>query len=231
MLKHINQISEQAFILDFGSEINMEINNFVLSFTDYLYSKIENNNFLEIKNCVPSYNKILIQFDPLSDSKSKILDFIYSINQKEIPSIINKKTIEIPICYDEEFALDIIDIEKKVHMPINDIITSHVSTSFYVYMIGFMPGLPFMGDLDKQLSVPRKLSPRLKVPAGSIGIVDKFCVIYPDFSPGGWNIIGRTPQKMFDKNNNHPTYVKPGYNVKFVSITKKQFAKLIIINE
>ena len=74
-------------------------------------------------------------------------------------------------------------------------------------MIGFMPGLPFMGNLDKQLSVPRKLTPRVHVPSGSVGIVDNLCVIYPNQSPGGWNIIGRTPQRMFDKNKKNPTFV------------------------
>ena len=84
MLKNINQISEQAFLLDFGSEINIKTNNFVISLADCILNKIEKDNYLKIKNCVQSYNKILIQFDPLSNTKLKILDFIQSINQKEI---------------------------------------------------------------------------------------------------------------------------------------------------
>ena len=231
MLKQINQISEQAFLLDFGSEINIQINKHVISFANYVLKEIEKDNCLGIKNCVPSYNKILIQFDVLSDTKIKIIDFLHSINQRKIIPINNKKVVEIPICYDDEFALDIVDISKQTQISKRDIIKLHVNTEFYVYMIGFMPGLPFMGDLDKQLAVPRKLSPRIHVPTGSVGIVDNLCVIYPNQSPGGWNIIGRTPQPLFDKNKKNPNFVNAGYSVKFNSISKKQFEKIKTLNE
>ena len=231
MLKHINQISEQAFLLDFGSEINIQINKYVISFTDCILQEIENDNHLGIINCVPSYNKILIQFNPLSDTKLKIINFIHSINQKKITPINNKEIVEIPICYDDEFALDIIDVSKKTRITKSNIIKLHLNTEFYVYMIGFAPGFPFMGNLDKQLSVPRKLTPRVHVPAGSVAIVDNLCVIYPNQSPGGWNIIGRTPQCMFDKNKKNPTFVNAGYSVKFKSISKKQFREMKKNNE
>ena len=123
------------------------------------------------------------------------------------------------------------DIATQTQVSKEEIIKLHLNTKFYVYMIGFMPGFPFMGDLDKRLSVPRKLSPRVHVPAGSVGIVDNLCVIYPNPSPGGWNIIGRTPQKMFDKSNNNPTLVSPGYSIRFKSITKKQFEAIKTISE
>ena len=90
-------------------------------------------------------------------------------------------------------------------------------------MIGFMPGLPFMGDIDESLSVPRKLSPRINVPKGSVAIVDNLCVIYPNNSPGGWNIIGNTPLNLFLKNKKEPTLLKPGNKVKFKSISKNEF--------
>lgn len=231
MIKHISQISEQAFLLDFGSEIKIQINKHVISFTNRILQEIENNNHLEIRNCVPSYNKILIQFDALSSKKTKIRDFLHSLNKKEITTIIKKEIIEIPICYDDKFALDIFDISEQTRIDKSDIIKLHLNTEFYVYMIGFMPGLPFMGNLDKKLSVPRKLSPRVHVPAGSVGIVDNLCVIYPNQSPGGWNIIGRTPQRMFDKNKKNPSIVNAGYLVKFKSISKKQFEEMNINNE
>ena len=116
MLKHINQISEQAFLLDFGSEINIQINKYVISFADCILQEIKKDNHLKIINCVPSYNKILIQFDAFSDTKTKIRDFLYSLNQKEITHVNKKEIVEIPICYDEEFALDIIDVSKKTRI-------------------------------------------------------------------------------------------------------------------
>ena len=161
----------------------------------------------------------------------KVIVFLHSLNQKEITHVNKKEIVEIPICYDDEFALDIIDVSEKTRITKSNIIKLHLSTEFYVYMIGFMPGLPFMGNLDKQLSVPRKLTPRVHVPAGSVGIVDNLCVIYPNQSPGGWNIIGRTPQRMFDKNKKNPTFVNAGYSVKFKSISKKQFGEMNKNNE
>ena len=231
MLKHINQISEQAFLLDFGSEINIQINKYVISFADRILQEIKKDNHLKIINCVPSYNKILIQFDAFSDTKTKIRDFLHSLNQKEIAHVNKNEIVEIPICYDDEFALDIIDVSKKTRITKSNIIKFHLNTEFYVYMIGFAPGFPFMGNLDKQLSVPRKLTPRVHVPAGSVAIVDNLCVIYPNQSPGGWNIIGRTPQCMFDKNKKNPTFVNAGYSVKFKSISKKQFREMKKNNE
>ena len=93
-------------------------------------------------------------------------------------------------------------------------------------MIGFMPGLPFMGDLESNLSVPRLITPRLRVPSRSVGVVEKFCVIYPNESPGGWNIIGRTPLKLFFKDAKNPTLLNPGSSGKFCSISKKEFFEL-----
>ena len=117
----------------------------------------------------------------------------------KIGSKTNNKEVKIPICYDEEFALDIHSVSTKTNLDENVIIKSHLSTNFFVYMIGFMPGLPFMGDLKDNLNVPRLVTPRVRVPARSVGIVEKFCVIYPNQSPGGWNIIGRTPILTRDK--------------------------------
>ena len=96
MLKHINQISEQAFLLDFGSEINIQINKYVISFADCILQAIDKDNHLKIINCVPSYNKILIQFDAFSDTKTKIIDFLHSLNQKEIIHVNKKKSLKYP---------------------------------------------------------------------------------------------------------------------------------------
>ena len=127
--------------------------------------------------------------------------------------------------------MDIKDVSKKTKIDEDLIINSHLSTQFFVYMIGFMPGLPFMGDLETNLNVPRLMTPRLQVPPGSVGIVDKFCVIYPNQSPGGWNIIGRTPIKLFDKNKNKPTLLNPGSKVQICKISKKEFLAIQKTNE
>ena len=226
MIKNINQISEQAFLLDFGNDITREVNQNVLNIFYYISEQIQKNNFLGLKNCAPSYNKLLIHFNPSKQNKEEILNFINNIEFSKIKLNKTIKKLEIPICYDEEFALDIKVVSKKTNIDEDQIINLHLSTNFFVYMIGFMPGLPFMGDLHSDLNVSRLATPRLMIPSGSIGIVEKFCVIYPNESPGGWNIIGRTPIKLFFKNKQKPTLLHPGFKVKFRSISKKEFFKL-----
>tara|TARA_B100001123_G_C14956531_1_gene885887 strand:- start:12 stop:707 length:696 start_codon:yes stop_codon:yes gene_type:complete len=226
MYKSINQISEQAFLIDFGDKVSKEINNNVIDYFKYINSKIKKNNKLKIKNCVPSYNKLLIQFDPININKNKIYDYISSINinKKSKKNLLNIK--KIPICYDEEFALDINNISKIKNLSKDQIINEHLNTKFYVYMLGFMPGFPFMGDLSSKLYLPRLENPRVKVPALSVGIIEKFCGIYPYESPGGWNIIGRIPNKLFFKNKKNLTFLEPGMDVKFFEITKEKFNAL-----
>ena len=226
MIKKINQISEQGFLLDFGSEISKEINQSVINIFYYICNQIQKDNFLDLKNCTPSYNKILLQFNPAKKNKNEIFNFINTIDITKIKFRIRNEEIEIPICYDEEFALDIHSVSKKTNVDENIIIKSHLSTNFFVYMIGFMPGLPFMGDLKSNLSVPRLVTPRLRVPSRSVGIVEKLCVIYPNESPGGWNIIGRTPIRLFFKDKKNPSLLNPGSNVKFRTISKKEFIEL-----
>ena len=226
MIKKINQINEQAFLLDFGSEISKEINQSVINNFYYICNQIQKDNFLDLKNCTPSYNKILLQFNPTKKNKNEIFNFINAIEVSKIGSLNIHKEIEIPICYDEEFALDIHNVSIKTNIDENLIIKSHLSTNFFVYMVGFMPGLPFMGDLKSNLSVSRLITPRVRVPSRSVGVVEKFCVIYPNESPGGWNIIGRTPIRLFFKDKKNPSLLNPGSNVKFRLISKKEFFEL-----
>ena len=231
MIKNINQISEQAFLLDFGNDITKEVNQNVLNIFYYISKKIKKNNFLGLKNCVPSYNKLLIHFNPSKKNKEEIINFINNIEITKVKLESSLKEIDIPICYDEEFSLDIKNVSKKINIDEDIIIKSHLSTNFFVYMIGFMPGLPFMGDLESNLNISRLITPRLLIPSGSVGIVEKFCVIYPNESPGGWNIIGKTPIKLFFKDKKNPTLLNPGSKIKFRSISKKEFFELEKINE
>jgi len=226
MIKNVNQISEQAILLDFGNKITKDINQNVLNTFYYISKKMQKDNFLGLKNCVPSYNKLLIQFHPSKKNKEEIINFINNIEIYKIKENMNAEELEIPVCYDEEFALDIENVSKKIKINEDTIIKSHLSTNFFVYMIGFMPGLPFMGDLESNLNVSRLTTPRLRVPSGSVGIVEKFCVIYPNESPGGWNIIGRTPIKLFFKDKNKPTLLNPGSQIKIRRISKKEFFEL-----
>ena len=223
MFKYINQINEEAFLLDFGSKIDIEINTTVNLFAKIILNSPKKIQALKITNIVPSYNKILIRFDPSIKKKNKIIDYLKSIKISQKKNNEKSKIIEIPVCYDDKYAIDLNYISKITNLNKNEIIDLHTNTLFHVYMIGFLPGLPFMGNIDKIVNLPRKLTPRINIPKGSIGIVDNLCVIYPQNSPGGWNIIGRTPVEIFPNVYKNSFNINAGDKIKFKMITKNEF--------
>ena len=220
MFEKIYNISDQGIICDFGNEINKEINAKVIGVFNYINNNLDIKNELGIINCVPSYNKIVIQYDLLVTSSDAIIKYISSIKEDHLTYQNNQKKFELPICYDAEYGLDLESISRQNKISIEEIIHLHLETSFYVYMMGFLPGFPFMGDLNNKLFTLRLTTPRVIVPANSVAIVEKFCAIYPFESPGGWNIIGKTPTKLFEKNKKNPFLLYPGAQVKFKSISK-----------
>ena len=128
------------------------------------------------------------------------------------------------MCCDEEFALDLISLSKKLKISSSEIMDLYLNKEYFCYMTGFIAGMPFLGDINNKIRFDRLKTPRIKVPKGSIGITEQFCNIYTFESPGGWNIIGNTPLKVFDKLNlNNPTLIKPGDKVSFYKITKQEY--------
>ena len=221
MFEKIYNISDQGIICDFGNEITKEINAKVIGVFNYINNNLDIKNELGIINCVPSYNKIVIQYDLLVTSSDAIIKYISSIKEDHLTYQNNQKKFELPICYDAEYGLDLESISRQNKISIEEIIHLHLETSFYVYMMGFLPGFPFMGDLNNKLFTSRLTTPRVLVPANSVAIVEKFCAIYPFESPGGWNIIGKTPTKLFEKNKKNPSLLYPGAQIKFKSISKR----------
>jgi inhibitor of KinA len=130
--------------------------------------------------------------------------------------------ISIPVCYEKEFAHDLEWIAIQNNISLEEIISLHTAASYHVYMLGFLPGFAYMGLVNDKISVPRKQKP-VTVEAGSVGIAGKQTGIYPLSSPGGWQIVGRTPMKLFDKEKESPTLIKSGDSVQFYSITKDEF--------
>ena len=210
------QTSEQSYLLDYGEDINFNTNKKVISHFKYLLKK----NYKYILNVVPSFNKLLIVFD--IEFKKDIENLIKKLKSIKDYDEIDSIQHLISICYDEEYALDCKNVENAFSMDFDEFINFHSSTIFNVFMIGFMPGLPFLGLLSVNKSLPRLENPRISIPAGSVGVVDNLSVIYPNQSSGGWNLIGKTSFNLFNKNTNKPT-LNPGDSVKFKSISKKEF--------
>ena len=222
MIKNIVNLGDAALYCDFGHEVNKEINSKVIRyFTTLKYKKLKG-----VTNLSPSYNKLIITYN-LSETNFDILK--KEIIELEVNDIeeTDRKKINIPICCDDEFSLDIKRLEKKFNKSKSEIIKIFLNKSYFCYMTGFVAGMPFLGDIDKIIQLNRLETPRVKVPKGSVGITEQFCNVYTFESPGGWNIIGNTPINIFNpSNHNKPNLVNPGDEVKFYEIQKNEYHKL-----
>tara|TARA_B100000131_G_scaffold196430_1_gene188785 strand:+ start:586 stop:1260 length:675 start_codon:yes stop_codon:yes gene_type:complete len=219
MIKNISNLGDAALYCDFGEEVNKEINSKVINY----FNNIKGQKILGITNIVPSYNKLIITFDLNLTNFEKISEILKTIDLKPYDNSKNK-LIKIPICCEDEFALDIDRLEKNFQISKDQILKNFFSKEYFCYMTGFIAGMPFLGDIDRKIRLKRLETPRVKVPRGSVGITEKFCNIYTFESPGGWNIIGNSPIKVFDKFNNvNPALVNPGDTVVFYKINKKEY--------
>jgi len=219
MIKNISNLGDAAIYCDFGIEINQEINSNVIRY----FKSIQKQNIKGVTNLTPSYNKLIISFDLDLISYTELKDEIQNIkllsSQKDI-----QKQIKIPVCCDNDFSLDMERLCRKLKLSKDEILHNYLNKEYFCYMTGFIAGMPFLGDIDKKLRLNRLETPRVKVPKGSVGITEQFCNIYTFESPGGWNIIGNTPVKVFDKSKkNKPTLVNPGDKVLFYQISKKEY--------
>ena len=219
MIKNISNLGDAAVYCDFGDEVNKEINSNVINY----FKNLKNNNIEGVTNLTPSYNKLIISFDLSLTNFKKIKKNIESLEIKKI-SDKSKKKIQIPICCEEEFALDLKILENKINKSTDVILEKFFSKEYFCYMTGFIAGMPFLGDLEKGIQVNRLETPRVKVPKGSIGITEQFCNIYTFESPGGWNIIGNTPLNVFDTSNEeNPNLINPGDTISFININKEKY--------
>ena len=223
MIKNISNLGDTAVYCDFGSEVNESINDNVIDYFNHLSKLIKENKVEGITNLTPSYNKLIISFDLTITNYLEIKNFIEDlIIQKDIKK--NNQKIKIPVCCDDEYGLDLIRLNKKLNINKDKILELYFNKEYFCYMTGFIAGMPFLGDLNKDIRCDRLETPRLKMPKGSVGITEQFANIYTFESPGGWNIIGNTPRKIFDeKNLDQPALVNPGDKVSFYQITKEEY--------
>ena len=223
MIKNISNLGDAAIYCDFGKEVNEQINSNVISYFSHLKKLIKEKKIEGITNLTPSYNKLIISFDLTVtnfEKIKKILETLKVTNNNQQDS----KKIKIPICCEKEYALDLISLSEKLKIPVNKILDLNLNKEYFCYMTGFIAGMPFLGDVHESLRVDRLQTPRVKVPKGSVGITEQFCNIYTYESPGGWNIIGNTPLKIFNKLNlNNPALIKPGDKVSFYKISKQEY--------
>jgi inhibitor of KinA len=185
----------------------------------------------------PAYTSVAVFFDPITIAKASggpddVFDWLASRIRAVVASGAGRRRkvkfrsrkVEIPVCYDPEFAPDIDDVARHTQLPATEIVDLHSKGEYRVACIGFVPGFTFLAGLPKNLTTPRRDVPRKEIPAGSVGIGGAQTGIYPLRSPGGWNLIGRTPLKLFDPTKDPPTLLCPGDRVRFRAIAREEFA-------
>ncbi|MGN7938943.1 5-oxoprolinase subunit PxpB [Metabacillus sp. 22489] len=219
---------DQAITVSFGDEINQELHEEIISLTKLL----DLEPFPGMIEVVPSFTAVTIYYSPF-DVKRKYLnlsiyeDVVMQIKQKLQSKKVSRNDpptiITIPVCYGGEYGPDLTEVARYHKLSESDVIRLHSNHEYVVYMVGFTPGFPYLGGMSERLATPRKQTPRVAIPAGSVGIGGRQTGIYPLESPGGWQIIGRTPLKLFNYNRNEPTLLKAGDIVRFKPITAEQY--------
>ena len=219
MIKNISNLGDSALYCDFGTEVNKQINSEVIK----CFNNIREKNIKGINNLTPSYNKLIISYDLKMTNFKEVKDEIEKINESKKQKITNKN-LEIPVCCDASFSLDIERLEKKLNLNKEEILENFFNQEFFCYMTGFIAGMPFLGDLDEKMRVQRLETPRVKVPKGSVGMTEQFANIYTFESPGGWNIIGNTPIEVFESSKEkEPNLINPGDTIRFRKITFEEY--------
>jgi len=215
-------MGDGALIAELGDKISPEVNQRVRE----LALVLEEDPIEGVVEIVPTYRSLLIIYDPLRVHLTALLHRIEGLRKKiariKIPE---PKTVEIPVLYGGEYGPDLEWVAQYHKITAQDVIRLHLAPLYQVYMIGFTPGFPYMGELPEQLATPRRKTPRTLIPAGSVAIAQRQTGIYPVASPGGWQIIGRTPLKLFNPTKSPPTLLEMGDRVKFFSITEEEFKR------
>jgi inhibitor of KinA len=220
-------LGDNALTISFGNFISPKINDQVFQLAEF----IEKNHFAGFIETVPAYSSLSIFFNIVEVKKTyqtfeTAFEFVKNFVENSLEKVseikpikpIKPRLIEIPMSFEKNTALDLEELAEHKHVSTQQVIEIFTSQTYRVFMLGFLPGFAYMGEVDERIATPRKQTPRLKVPKGSVGIAGNQTGIYPLESPGGWNIIGKTELEMFTPNEESPTLLQAGDLVKFVAI-------------
>lgn len=216
---------ESAILIEWPNKIDKTLLNDIRLFAD----EIKKRKIVGLIDFNFVYNSMLINFDNqiiTCDSLILLLKEIYS--NKKLTENFKTQTWYIPVCYDSEFGLDLEDLLSAKKIDKEKLISLHTTPFYKVFGIGFLPGFLYLGGLSDELIMPRKEHPRLNIQKGSVGIGSNQTGIYPQNSPGGWHIIGKTPVPLFNAKHNNPCFVSVGDKIKFYSISKPEYEVLEI---
>ena len=213
---------DSAVVVEFGDRVDRALSERVLR----LGASVRAAHIDGVLETVPTYRSLMVLHDPLAIPTGRLIDALEGLVHGGAHEAKDTTLWHIPACYDEPHAPDLADVAARTGLSPAQIIGHHASTIFHVYMLGFVPGFPYMGDLPDALVLPRRTDPRVKVPAGSIAIAAGQTAIYPVESPGGWHLIGATPVRLFDVRSPRPALLAPGDKVRFARVNPQEFDEI-----
>lgn len=210
---------DTAIVVEFGDRIHHDLNAQVLR----LSALVRAESVPGVVETLPTFRSLLVHFDPLVTDSASVAAAIERLLHRSHGATERSRMWRIPACYEGSHAPDLVDVATRTGLAADEIVRLHSSARFHVYMVGFSPGFPYMGDLPDSLVLPRRVDPRVRVPAGSIAIATSMTAIYPVESPGGWHLIGATPVRLFDARWPRPALLSPGDRVSFEPVGAREF--------
>lgn len=211
---------DTAVVVEFGDQIDRELSRDVLRST----AALRNAEIRGVVEIVPTFRSLLVHYNPLVTTATELTEQLLPVLKEEGEFETQARCWHLPVCYEGEWAPDLDDVARRTEMTTQDVIKAHTQNTYHVYMVGFLPGYPYMGDLPERLRLPRRETPRVRVPAGSVAIATAMTAVYPIESPGGWHLIGATPVPMFDENTLPPALFTAGDQVVFFNVNTKELA-------
>lgn len=220
----ISPVGDRAISIDFGQVIDPTINRHIRQTIERI-KELQLDGIIEL---VPTYCALLVEYDAMLYSYSEICNIIEPTLEEGMANTTNElvTVVEVPTVYGGEFGPDLSFVASHNHLSENEVISIHSGTDYLVYMLGFIPGFTYLGGMDLRIATPRLSSPRTLIPAGSVGIAGEQTGTYPSDSPGGWQIIGRTPVTMYDMSKAQAALLKAGDYVRYVPIDESEFHRI-----
>ncbi len=224
----LKPLGDNSIIIELGQDISREIQQKVKKVSSFF----EENTFDWVIETVPGFTTVAVFYDPLKIKTDTLPyekvceELTPHLEKLEIDEDAEPRIVEIPVCYGGEFGPDLEEVAEHNGLSAEEVIDIHSNGEYIVHMIGFAPGFPYIGGMSEKIAAPRRSNPRLKIPAGSVGIAGKQTGVYPIETPGGWQLIGKTPRKLFLPEGETPSLLQAGDQIKFVPISIEEFQKI-----
>lgn len=214
---------DAAFLVEFANRLDDGINRRVVA----LWHALERLRIPGVLDLVPAYRNLGVYFDPLRTDADRLAAILSSTAASvDVADDEDADLVRIPVCYGGEFGPDLEAVAQFAGLKVDEVVAAHTAAEYRVFMLGFSPGFAYMGTVDQRIAAPRRSTPRLRVPAGSVGIAGPQTGIYPSDTPGGWMLVGRTPVRPYDPSRAPVFLLKPGDRVRFEAVSLSEYAHI-----